>query len=459
MGDCAFHKILSGLSQKLQEDHRLEDEVKYFHSMEDLNGKLQSIDKLERDGYFKSPQFQPRIHKNNEKSSMYRNMGNKQFERQTNVGYLAALKYYNKSICYAENESEELGIGFGNRSAVFFELGLYDDCLDNIKLAKQCGPARIIDKLIYREKLCLDREVSAKNSSSPIVTPELSYPANEAIPFIANCLEMKRNEQYGRHIITTTDLKPGDVVATEEAFCTTMHHEFQYARCEYCLSENNYNLLPCTQCVSVMFCAKCRDKAYDKFHRIECPVVDFMAKLLCKSILLTYRTVIRAITSFDSADCLITFIEETSDQDLTVFDCNYKEKSSHNFYAPVHFAEERCDPNAEFSTCLLVHLISQALLEFTELKYTFKKAKAIIALKGLIYHHINRIPSVTSAAIYFGVNLFDQYAIGLYPFRNLLNHSCVPNVVLTSLNNKMVYTVLRPIKAGEQLFDNYEYVY
>lgn len=453
-----FHKILSVVSQKLKADHRLEETIEFFQSTEDLNEKFCNIDQLERNGYFQRPQIQPRTPKNNEESTTYRTLGNKEFAKQTNAGYLAALKYYNKSICYAENDSEELGLGFANRSAVYFELGLYDDCMKNIQLAKQSAPSHVMDKLNNREKECLQQEVSAKNTL-PIVSPELSFPANHQIPFIVNCLELQRNEQYGRHIITKRNLKPGDVVAIEKSFCSILNPKFNYVRCENCLKENNYNLLPCTQCVSVMFCTECRDEAYEKFHKIECPIIDLMAKFLCKSSRITFRTVVRAITSFNSIDELVTFIEETKGQDLTIFDYNYKEKSSHNLYAPVHFSTENFDADKEFATCMLVSLISRPLLKLTELKDKFNTVEAVTVLKGLIYRCITRGPSVCSYAAYLDGSLFDAYAEGIYPFRNLLNHSCVPNVMITSSNNKLVYTVSRPINADEQLFDHYEYIY
>ena len=38
---------------------------------------------------------------------------------------------------------------------------------------------------------------------------------------------------------------------------------------------------------------------------------------------------------------------------------------------------------------------------------------------------------------------------------SLLNHSCYPNVDTTAVDNKIVLTVTRPIKAGEQIFTCY----
>lgn len=315
-----------------------------------------------------------------------------------------------------------------------------------------------MDKLDSREKECLQLKGSAKITPVVGIKPVLSFPGNDKVTFLANCIELQKNSQYGQHVVTVTDLKPGDVVAVEEAFCSTLHHEFKYERCENCLKEHNYSLVPCKHCVSVMFCGdECRDEAYEKFHKIECPITDYIAKLLCKDSVITLRTVISAITSFNTVDELVTFIDETENEDSTmrVFSCNYKEKS-HNSYVPVHFTADNFDVTTEFAAFILVSLISQPLLELTELKEKFTTAKAVTVLKELILHHIERVPINHSAAIYFNGSLFEEYARGLYPFRSLLNHSCVPNLMMSSSDNKLVYTVSKPIKAGEQLFDNYK---
>lgn len=51
-----------------------------------------------------------------------------------------------------------------------------------------------------------------------------------------------------------------------------------------------------------------------------------------------------------------------------------------------------------------------------------------------------------------------EITLGLYPFRLLLNHACVPNIASSTYGNKLVFTVIRPIMAGQQIFDCYLYV-
>ncbi|KAG4076741.1 hypothetical protein HA402_002028 [Bradysia odoriphaga] len=446
-----YQRVLTEVEANIKSG-QFDEMVERFKKTENPIEKFRIIDELEHNGCFRRPQLQPRIAKNNETSRNYRNLGNARFEKRTNSGYLKALKQYNKALCNAENGSEELGLGLASRSAVYFELGLYDICIDNIHLARQTVSARFMDELNNREAECLRLNDLASKNPMPGHNPKLSLPANVQIPFIANCLRVERNEQYGRHITTTVHLKPGDVVAVEDAFCSTLDPKYKYERCEKCLKQNNYNLMPCRHCVRVMFCDRCHDEAYEQFHKLECPIIDLISQLLSSRALVTLRTVVRAITSFETAESLATFIEEISGQDLTIFDCDYTKKSS--YYAPVYFMAKNFD-DKEPITYILVSLIAQPLLELTELKDTFTDEKTACIIKQLILHHLKRIPGFNSRYFTYNDKKFLQYATGIHPFRDLLNHSCAPNLFITSVGNKLVYTVFKPIKAGEQLFDNY----
>lgn len=48
-----------------------------------------------------------------------------------------------------------------------------------------------------------------------------------------------------------------------------------------------------------------------------------------------------------------------------------------------------------------------------------------------------------------------SYGSGAYGFCSLINHACSPNIVRVPIGTKIAVFVLRPIKAGEQLLDNY----
>lgn len=73
------------------------------------------------------PQVSAGCAKNCELSGQYRLEGNTLFKLKRDG---EALKMYTKSIAFAAEKSETLGLAFANRSAVLFERKLYRECLE-----------------------------------------------------------------------------------------------------------------------------------------------------------------------------------------------------------------------------------------------------------------------------------------------------------------------------------------
>ena len=115
----------------------------------------------------------------------YRNKGNALYASNQ---LLAAIEMYNQSLCYAETEGDlyHLSVGFANRSAVYFKLKMYQECLDSIRLAKEHKyPEQLLPKLRKRETNCQEMiNRNKKNEPKNIITnyrPKLSYPANKKV--------------------------------------------------------------------------------------------------------------------------------------------------------------------------------------------------------------------------------------------------------------------------------------
>ena len=186
-----------------------------------------------------------------ETSEKFREAGNISF---CNREYQDAMILYNKSLCYA-NKPEELSHVFANRSAIYLTLKMYERCLENIKLAKNCDYDNNKSKLHEREQKC--QKFMKIHEQMPYDDPwsffHLSYPAHEKIPFIVNSLDLREDDKFGRYLITISDLKAGDVIAIEEPFYKFIDKEFSYSRCTNCLKSNDYNLFPCSTCSSSEF--------------------------------------------------------------------------------------------------------------------------------------------------------------------------------------------------------------
>lgn len=190
------------------------------------------------------------IGKFNEKSDLLRSEGNQLYALRN---FHDALIKYNESLCTAENESENIGIAYANRSAVYFEMKLYDLCLRNIDLAlTNKYPMKNLEILINRQNRCnnalTSKENTTKVSADPLKIFETSVKRSNKFLDIGECLKLRVNEKFGRHIVTDASLNVGDIIVNEKSFCKVLHEEFIYQRCGGCFKDNFMSLIPCVNC-------------------------------------------------------------------------------------------------------------------------------------------------------------------------------------------------------------------
>lgn len=418
--------------------------------------------------------FQFSVPKNSEKSAKYRTEGNKHYAKKTPQQLLIALKLYNQSICFAPNGSEDLSIGYANRSAVYFDLKLFDVCIQNIELSRNTAafPARLIDKLRNRERHC--KRWMTKNQDSDILVPTLSYPPHNTVPFIANCLELRKSWQYGRYLIANQDLTVGQIIAIEQPFSTSVSLQQQYERCENCLMECSRSLLPCQMCTAVMFCSEqCREEAMNRFHRFECPVIDLINNELESIEKLSVRITLCAVSTFGSVDAFRRFTQMAMYQDNNVFNMDYREIPPIYQYGPIYSMQRA--PETESAKLNLGMVMGRLVIDSREPEL-IANFDVVQFLWDVTVHHFmsarlnahrfydiaDMMAGTTKVSnsqisqddITIGTYSQEVYdmTIGIFPFTSLLNHACIPNVMVTPSGNNMLVTVVRPIRAGEQVF-------
>lgn len=178
----------------------------------------------------------------------YRDLGNKMFKQQK---YFEALVNFNKQICHAETDSPLISLAYSNRSVVYLELKEYEKCLENIQLAREAGfPEKKLEALYKREQICKKEMKHQKPNPDDEVFFKLSYPSNVKLPFIVNCLQLKEDDTFGRHIVTSQDLKPGDIIAIEETPFKVLTEAGRYTHCANCFKSNKLTLLPIDNCAN-----------------------------------------------------------------------------------------------------------------------------------------------------------------------------------------------------------------
>lgn len=406
--------------------------------------------------------------KNNANADNLRNSASLSSKNKEPEKMLNSLKLFNKSLCFAEN-NENLAIGYAVRSSIYFDLKLYPECLRNIQLVRSMHGAysdEIKNEIDRRELLCMNAIATANPAlqmRDPLVA-HINFPAHNLVPYIANCLQLHQNSEFGRHIITGKDLKPGDVIAIEKPFCTAPSKDLQYKRCENCTEERSHNLIPCPSCTLVMFCsAECQKEALAGFHKYECPIIhQIMYKIPEPKFRLTLRLIVRGLMIFESLDEFLDFTEKAMGQECTVFTIDNGKAEQQ--YAAVCSLQKAAEPdnlrlkNVEEICTLLFQQFGQKSNKQPEeferiLRKIIKNNYLMVELNRLIiqiHSHVSEQDCGNICPHYFRNDIGN--ALGVYAFLSLFNHSCCPNVVITASGNEQIASVIRPIKAGDQLF-------
>ena len=72
----------------------------------------------------------------------------------------------------------------------------------------------------------------------------------------SRCLpwSVSSNTQYGRYLVASRDIAPGDLILQEECLCWGPNHDLQTVVCVECLSDVSDQVSRCDQCGSPLCC-------------------------------------------------------------------------------------------------------------------------------------------------------------------------------------------------------------
>lgn len=185
--------------------------------------------------------------KDDERSNLLRMHGNNLFRLKDWTG---AMEFYNQSLYYAKCGSENEALAYSNRSSCFFKLNMFDSASIDIELAKQSSlPKHLLPKLEQRKQECENKIEKYGKTVFVFETmcklPTLSYEASTNFPCMANVLEIKRNEEFGRHLVATRDIPAKKTILIEEDFIVAAIES--ECSCYTCLVKKQ-NFIACPDC-------------------------------------------------------------------------------------------------------------------------------------------------------------------------------------------------------------------
>ncbi|KAG5680168.1 hypothetical protein PVAND_009693 [Polypedilum vanderplanki] len=347
--------------------------------------------------------------------------------------FFGATVLYNKALNYAESK-ENLALAYGNRSAVYLKMKKYNECLENIKLARQHGyPIEKIKKLDERQENCL-KLIESSKCDEEFDFFKLSYPANEKIPWIIDGLEMRRTSKYGRGIFTTRDLKPGDIISIENVSTVYgINDNDYYKNCANCLKIKMLNLMPCKKSASFMFCSnECRDEFYQH--------VDFSSKKYNGlEILLS-----KIKSAFGGGQKLERFLRAFKIRkfDTSIFDLDYTKATK----AEIQLHEFKCFLTSSYAKKVSIRFDRCD----SQTKRFLKRLYGIQHYNMLSYGgHDERLTTLKERFLKYPPGILVHSA-----FFSLVNYSCIPNVNFLGNGDKFICFVKRNIKANEQIFNS-----
>jgi SET and MYND domain-containing protein 4 len=348
----------------------------------------------------------------------------------------------------------------------------YQKCLDNIELAKKHAyPMKSIDKLNKRYDSCIKMIESDLNISPNMILGseylKMNLTPNKKIPNIADCLRLKQDDQFGRYVITTVNLKPGEIVAIEEPFtkCLIPDPKVPYQFCANCLKDNSMDLIPCSNCTSAMFCSeKCLTEGTRKFHQFECDVIDKSNEISTKIMKIANYTFFEALDMYGNVNDFMAAVEENAGSSSTVFDFDFTDGKimKKNLFIAIDSLASNQQYRVQadlFQRAGIVAIMTHIYLNYTKLKDVLDSDNAKNFYRRFVFKQ-TQIAAINYHGIYDSAadeQTSDKYGSGSYAFCSLINHSCAPNLVRVSHQCKNYVLVNRPIYAGQQLFDNYGY--
>ncbi|KAG5671091.1 hypothetical protein PVAND_001305 [Polypedilum vanderplanki] len=391
----------------------------------------------------------------------YRTMGNTHFKK---CEFFEALECYNKSLCCSRKNSIDMGLAYGNRSAVYKELKLYHIAIENINKAKNSNyPKEKLSKLEERAKAsikCIEED-NLIYLDQPIVPDflKITQATNPNHLTIAGCLKLKHDDVYGQCVITDKDLKTGEIVAIEKPFSKCLLFSHAYKRCSNCLCQNFMNLEPCDHCSSAMFCSqKCCNEAHENFHKFECGINDGWSLIFTEILQTANRTFFEALKLVDyDISKLMEMQGNFEKSSVSIFDVDNKKENLLWAVNSLNTNIERCNDEELFDLCSIVAVMTHLFLNFTKLKQILTTNDYKDFYRNFIMKH-----SLINQANWIGLSYDDvdrvkieNYANGTLPLTSLINHSCAPNIITQTFNDETFLIVNSPIAAGEQLLRSY----
>jgi SET and MYND domain-containing protein 4 len=387
-------------------------------------------------------------YKSSEKSKHHLEEGKKFFERSK---HFEALINLNRGLCFAEN-SFEISLCHEVRARVYFSIDQHQKCLRNIRKAREYeSSSNLLDLEVECMKLLKNEKRNVKTSSDFF---KLSYPPNNKNPSIINRLQIKLDDKFGRHIVTTQRLNSGDIVAIEDPLLKTLNKTITQGRCFNCLKANLLDLLPCNSCTSVMFCSEeCKKVSWGNFHKFECCSIDDMTED-DSFLMMIQRSLFEMISICGNLENLQNLVDENPTP-ITAFDFDMNACNSQDLKKKLILVYQSLECAAATNDDLR---FAKSFVNYHEHVKNFWKTeeqrefliKFVVKFIGTMNRNAFKTHWTSPSTD------VEEQGCAIFPTISMLSHSCSPNLFRIRVDGNFVLIARKPIEVNEQLFLSYQ---
>ncbi|CAD6201287.1 GSCOCG00000090001-RA-CDS [Cotesia congregata] len=383
------------------------------------------------------------------------------------------ITMYTEAIMNAPIGSPELARGFASRSAALCNARLFEDSLKDIDRAMAIGypdhlkgalylrraknllsldpkmrpevqeaiaeARRLMDKVDVDSEKKIDKALKKLRQKDSFSEPYKKWDSHKFLPPVPNDnpliprasggIALNYNEEFGRHVIATRDIKAGETLILAKAYVSAVKVDKMAKFCWYCL-QRTWASVPCNLCINVVFCSEeCRDKAWNEYHDIEC---RFLTAIKTENVdptdILSIKMTIKAVKEAGSLEKLkeqVDMLDSMTDVARSVELLYYLMKSTKMFGKKiVNLQKPR---NNQWVNFMLKLIFRHKEISHHAVELRVRKAEDHAPIRSYI----------------------------LIPLYGFLNHSCDPNFHKMTSGDMNALISTRYIKKGEQIFMNY----
>lgn len=331
----------------------------------------------------------------------------------------------------------------------------YEMSLNNIELAKKHNyPQRLMPKLLAREINCKNKiENGHSLRTERCLKLVMNVEGNPKIPFMAVGIEQRELPRYGRSMVASRAFKAGDVLMQENAMLTSISPELKFTNCNHCSKDNFNSLIPCPNCVSVMYCSEeCLEKGMKFSHRFECGITEKLHHISYGSsrVFMGSRAFFYGLTLFnDDLKKMMEYCEANGRTGADPFTLDYTTYDPLEEFKVFHKAKL---PTNKF-------LYEDSFRFYAAVYYSIYIKHPLV--RSIVTTKVQKDFMLRSLLDYMRIVGFliigprQDFSNQLFSIASVCNHSCDPNTAVAIYYGKLKFIAIRPISKGEQIVISY----